>query len=278
MTRAPAATALAALILSLAAAAASAQTLPVTVQFQAFAPDTLDALPGDTVAWRNEGGRTHTVTADNRQFDSGDLADGGRFSYMFTPTGSYTYHCIIHRGMTGEVDVRRVTLEPLPPAAVTPKTTIELDGRTADPTIPVHIESDAGAGFQTVASASPHPDGSWSATVTATKTSRYRASSGSNLSETRRLLVIERAVHIRATRTGISVKVLPSAPYARIALEFRLHDRFGWWIVAERRLDYVSRASFRIHRRGRVLARVVLLGPDRWTPVAISRAARVGPG
>lgn len=166
--------------------------------------------------------------------------------------------------------------EPLPTSAIVPKTIVQFAGRTASPTVPVQIQADTGTGFQTVTTVTPAADGSWQARIAATKTARYRAVSGTGVSETRRLIVITRAIHVRATRRGIAVHAVPAAPYGRIALEFRLRDRFGWWIVARKRLDYLSNATFPIHRRSRVLARVVLLGPDHWTPIAASPAIRVG--
>jgi plastocyanin len=257
--------------LAVGAPVAGARPLPVNVEFQAFAPDGLDALPGDTVTWHNIGGRTHTVTADAGAFDSGDLLDGQSFSYTFRTTGTYTYHCVIHPGMVGEVDVRLVTLDPLPPSAVLAKTAVSLTGRSADVTAPVVIEADSGSGFRQVATASVGSDGSWSASVVASRSARLRARSGADLSETRQLLVINRTVKAHWTPHGLAVEVSPSDPNGLVALQFRLRDRFGWWRIAVKRLDYVSEATFRVKRRPGVPARVVLLGPDHWTPVAFSR-------
>ena len=61
--RRAAAGALAMLGLALPVHAASAATLRVKVEFQAFAPDTLDALRGDSVLWTSNSGRRHTVHA-----------------------------------------------------------------------------------------------------------------------------------------------------------------------------------------------------------------------
>jgi plastocyanin len=261
----------AAFTFALTVASAGAETQPVTLEFQSYAPDTLDALPGDVISWNNSSSRTHTVTADGGQFDSDDLAPGQQFSTTLLTPGTYTYHCTIHRGMIGEIDVRQVTLDPLPPSAVVRNTDLAISGRTADIHLPVVVQADTGAGFRTVTTVSPNGDGSWAATVAATKSGRYRAMSGTGLSETRQLLVIDRTVKVRLTQTGLAVRVLPASPYGLIALQFRLRDRFGWWTVVQRRLDYVSSASFRLPHHGPVLARVVLLGPDHWTPVAISR-------
>jgi hypothetical protein len=171
--------------------------------------------------------------------------------------------------MTGEVDVRRVTLTPLPTGLVPAGQSVGVDGRTATPAVPVRVQRSTGGAFQTVATAIPRPDGTWSAKVTAVRTAQYRAVAGSDQSETRRLLVSDRKVLVSTTGHGLSVKVVPPDPYARIALELDLRERFGWWASARRKLDYLSEASFRIRRK--VRARVVLLASDGWTARAISR-------
>jgi plastocyanin len=71
----------------------------------AFAPDTRSVKVGDPVKWTNQDGATHTVTADDGAFDSGNLAGGKSFSFTFDKAGSYAYHCNIHQRMTGTVTV-----------------------------------------------------------------------------------------------------------------------------------------------------------------------------
>jgi plastocyanin len=263
-----------ALALTVSAATAKAATLPVRLEFQAFAPSTLNALPGDTVTWTNTSGRLHTVTADDGRFDSGELPDGARFAHTFTTAGTYPYHCAIHPRMIGKLDVRRVTLNSLSSGPLPTGSSVTIDGRTADPAAPVHIEQDAGAGFQTVTTASPRPDGTWSARLTVTHSARLRAAVGADLSTTRQIRVIDRTVRIKATRGGVSVIVAPPSPNARVALQILLRERFGWWPVATTRLDYLSRASFRVH--GPIRARVALLARDAWTPLALSRVIQLG--
>jgi plastocyanin len=274
MSRPARAAGLAAVTFALVTAAAGAASVPVTVEFQAFAPTTLDVLPGDAVTWMNTSGRRHTVTADAGQFDSGDLLDGGVFTQTFSTLGSYPYHCSVHPGMVGEVDVRRVTLEPLPPGLLPSGSSVDIGGRTADASTPIRVERDSGTGFRVVETAMPQADGSWKARVSAVATARYRVAAGADLSELRQLLVIDTRVLVQRTRSGISVTVVPAQPYARIALQLRLRERFGWWPVAVRTLDYLSQASFRV--RASVQARVALLDRDGWTALALSPAVTVG--
>ena len=224
-------------------------------------------LPGETVGWTNVSPRSHTVTA--AAFESGELAPGARFAWAAGPPGAYPYHCTIHPEMTGELDVRRVTLRPLPPAAVVAGTHVELTGRTADPLAPVRVERDRGGGFAQVVIAAASPSGDWHATVTAVGTADYRAVSGTDASQARRLLVTDRRVALQAVRGGVAVSVTPSDPYGRVVLQQRLRERFGWWTVARKRFDYLSRARFQVRRRART--RAVLVDRDGWTPLAVSR-------
>lgn len=269
------AAAIVALALLLAPAVAGAATQPVDVGFDAFSPSQLDLLPGETVDWSNGSPRVHTVTSDSGLFDTGELLPGADFTRRFDDPGAYAYHCTIHAGMVGEVDVRRVILGPLPTAVVPAGERVEIEGRTADVTRPVAIQRSVGGGaFAMVATASPALDGSWRATMAADRTADVRAVSGGDVSQTRRLLVSERRVRLRATRRGVAVTVTPLVPYARIMLQADLHERFGWWPIARAKLDYLSQATFGVQRPARV--RAVLVAKDGWTPLATSRVVVLG--
>jgi plastocyanin len=261
--------------LAIAPAGAAAATQSVNVEFADFSPSQVDALPGETVEWTNGSPRVHTVTSDAGVFGTGDLQPGAVFAQRFDVPGAYAYHCTIHPQMTGEVDVRRVILEPLPTVVVPSGQRVEVSGRAADPTRPVSVQRSLGGGaFATVASARPAPDGSWRASVTAEASADYRAAVGGDVSQTRRLLVSVRRVLLRATRGGVAVTVKPSVPYARVMLQADLHERFGWWPIARTRLDYLSQASFQVQRPARV--RVLLVAKDGWTPLATSKVVVLG--
>jgi plastocyanin len=247
----------------------------VSIQFSAYGPSQLDVLPGETVSWSNVSRRTHTVTSDTGLFDSGHVLEGGHFEFRFNEPGTYRYHCTIHTSITGEIDVRRVILGSLPTAAVPVGAPVDFTGRTADPTRPVRIQRRLdGATFTTIATTRPARDGTWTARVDAEATGDYRATSGATASQARRLLVGIRKVHVHPTRTGVSVTVTPSAPYARILVEVYRRERFGWWPVSSSRLDYVSEAEVHVSRPARV--RVVLVDKDGWTPIATSPVVALG--
>lgn len=250
-------------------AAAAVAAITVNVQFQAFAPEQVDALPGETVTWANVSERAHTVTADDGSFDSGELEAGDGFARRFDSVGAFAYHCTLHPGMAGEVDVRRVILDPLPGAAVPAGRPVIVSGRAAG-AAPVTVEQDGGAGFRPVVTTLPDAGGAWRVTLVPTAAGDVRAVSGGDSSETRSLLVSTRHVRVRRARGGVEVTVTPVAPGARVRLQVRRRERFGWWPSGVRRLDYLSRARFRVRRPGRV--RAILVGRDRWTPLATSPA------
>jgi plastocyanin len=253
---------------------ASASAATVNAQFQDFSPSPLAVLPGETVDWNNISERTHTVTADDGSFESGDLDPAASFSVTFSSAGTFAYHCRKHPGMTGEIDVEPVILGPLPTAAIPAGDRVEFEGRTSDPSQPVKIERSTGGAFQTIGTAEPAADGTWKVSLAAQATGDYRASIESGVSQTRRLIVSDRKVLVRATRRGVTVSVIPALPYARIALQQDLRERFGWWTTRLTRLDYVSAASFRVARPARV--RVVLVDKDGWTALATSPVLTLG--
>ena len=70
-----------------------------------FDPPAVLIKAGQSVTWTNEGPSTHTVTADDGSFNSGDLAPGQTFSHTFSSAGVYSYHCSIHAIMKAVVTV-----------------------------------------------------------------------------------------------------------------------------------------------------------------------------
>lgn len=60
---------------------------------------------GQTIAWINSGAQSHTVTADDNSFDSGNIDPGGTFSLNPTSPGTYAYHCTPHPWMKGTLTV-----------------------------------------------------------------------------------------------------------------------------------------------------------------------------
>lgn len=77
----------------------------------AFNPTTLTVPKGTAVTWTNTGTTGHTVSADDKSFDSDSgntnatLAAGATFSHTFDTAGTFAYHCKIHSSMTGTITV-----------------------------------------------------------------------------------------------------------------------------------------------------------------------------
>ena len=70
-------------------------------------PDTISV--GQTVAWHNLDGATHTATSNTvGVFDTGNLASGATSSPKALAQGTYPYHCAIHGAimMSGTLVVR----------------------------------------------------------------------------------------------------------------------------------------------------------------------------
>ena len=77
----------------------------VDISGSAFNPDGLTISVGVTVTWTNSDSATHTATADDGEFDSGNMGNGDTFAYTFNTAGAYAYHCGIHSPMTATITV-----------------------------------------------------------------------------------------------------------------------------------------------------------------------------
>lgn len=77
----------------------------VSIANFAFDPASVTVKVGDTVTWTNNDSTTHTITGDG-DLNSGDVAPGSTYSKTFDKAGTYSYHCSIHKTMTGTVVVQ----------------------------------------------------------------------------------------------------------------------------------------------------------------------------
>jgi plastocyanin len=77
----------------------------VIIQGSSFSPAAVTVNAGTKVTWRNLDGMTHTVTSDTGIFDSGNIGNNGVYSFTFATPGEYPYHCTLHPGMSGTVNV-----------------------------------------------------------------------------------------------------------------------------------------------------------------------------
>ncbi len=81
-------------------------TTPVSIKNFAFSVSTLTVSTGTTVKWTNNDAATHTVTADDGSFDSGNMAPGASFRKTFNSPDSIPYHCNIHSSMKASVVIQ----------------------------------------------------------------------------------------------------------------------------------------------------------------------------
>ncbi|HUQ40114.1 MAG TPA: plastocyanin/azurin family copper-binding protein [Acidimicrobiales bacterium] len=102
------------------AAPARADFRSITISDNEFNPTPLSVRLGDTVVWRHEGQRPHSVKSDTNEFDSSPgcsfqntgpcMKPGQTFSFTFDQPGTYFYYCNVHGspngvGMAGSITV-----------------------------------------------------------------------------------------------------------------------------------------------------------------------------
>jgi plastocyanin len=96
-----------------ATAAATTTTAPVApstdkvdiADFK-YAPETVTVGAGTEVTWTNADDATHTATADDGSFDTGDLDRGDARTVTFDRAGSFTYYCRFHPFMKATIEVQ----------------------------------------------------------------------------------------------------------------------------------------------------------------------------
>jgi plastocyanin len=251
----------------------------VSILATAFGASKVDVLAGDTVTWRNDSVRAHTVSASDGSFASTRLAATGTFAHRFAAAGVVGYYCQIHPFMRAEVDVHRLLLD-APGDATAPGQALTITGRAALPAgAAVSIQAADGtvAGSGAVAS-----DGRFAAVVHPRMTSVFTAVSGADASPPVQVLVLDRKVKASAARAHrgravVRTRVMPGSPGATVVLQLHLRERFGWWPVQHVRLDRHSRARFTVRVSHKVRARVVLVARDGATPLARSAVLRLRP-
>ena len=82
-------------------------TVPNTVVIKnfSFSPKPITVKTGSTITVTNDDNTTHTLTANNGAFDTGDVGSGQRGRITVTRVGTFAYHCTIHTFMTGTARV-----------------------------------------------------------------------------------------------------------------------------------------------------------------------------
>ena len=93
--------------------------------------------------------------------------------------------------------------------------------------------------------------GTLHANVVASESATYRAVSAAGPSPELRVEVSDGAALAVSSTSGsgglrVGVRASPASPGARVVLQLKLRERFGWWPVARARLDQPSLADPRV--------------------------------
>jgi hypothetical protein len=228
-----------------------------------YAPSRLDVLLGTTVTWQNVDRSTHTVTEDDDVFDSGDIRPGQTFTMTFEKSGTYNFHCTIHRFMHGSVSVFEVVLRgPSQPLLAGRRT--RLSGIAPAGAAEVVLERITQGTAQVVGTAQPGTDGSFSFPLRAPEPRRYRARAG-NAASAIVLVRVEPRVAAERVGGGIAVHAVPSRAGSHVAVQAYDREHFAWVTVARGRLDPRSRASISYAPTEREHVRAVVLGREGWS-------------
>ncbi len=79
----------------------------ITISNFMFSPMALTVSPGATISVTNKDSSTHTLTATNGQFNTGDVTQNETKSFKAPmQVGTYHYICDIHQYMMGSITVK----------------------------------------------------------------------------------------------------------------------------------------------------------------------------
>ncbi len=78
----------------------------VVIQGFAFNPSPMTVAKGASVTWTNNDKVTHTATADDGSWDTGNIAPGASKSLTFANAGTFAYHCTVHPMMKATLVVQ----------------------------------------------------------------------------------------------------------------------------------------------------------------------------
>lgn len=82
------------------------RTVRAAMKNLAYLPRKLEIVAGTTVAWKNDDPLDHSVTADDKSFDSGLIKSGATWRWTFTQPGTYHVTCTPHPFMRITVVVK----------------------------------------------------------------------------------------------------------------------------------------------------------------------------
>ena len=148
-----------------------------------FDPADVTVTAGSAVVWHNGGSQTHTVTADDGKFESGDVKPNADYQWKPSVAGDFAYHCTPHPWMKGVVHVVAASTPATAPSATpatqpsssgTPATTTTTSKPGASSTTTTTAKAGASASTTTTAAAA---SGSAAAATTTTTAAAAAATS-----------------------------------------------------------------------------------------------------
>jgi plastocyanin len=239
-----------AVVASAATAKSSSQAANATVSITAtgFQPENVRVRPGDTVTWKNNDTKPHSVISDTAVFKSEPIAPGQSYSFKFDVESSYAYHDGTTTSRTGAVHVltnnvsigvtrmRAVFRNPVGIFGSIP------NGATGE-TVTIHITPYGKPTFtRTVVTES----GSYELRYRPALTTEVRASwNGTESAASPRIgvrpLVIFRTLN--ATQNRFLVRVRAAKSYARKVVRINRQNSRGAWVTTK---------ILRLNRRGEV--------------------------
>jgi plastocyanin len=77
---------------------------PITIQNNAFNPAQIQVNAGTTIQWTNNDATVHHIVGPG--FDSGELAQGAKFTQNFATPGTYNYICLDTPSAKGMIIVK----------------------------------------------------------------------------------------------------------------------------------------------------------------------------
>lgn len=79
----------------------------ITIKNFTFSPNPVEVKAGQTVKVKNADNTTHTLTADDKTFDTGNIQAGTSPTFRAPKPGNYPFHCNIHADMHGNLKVTK---------------------------------------------------------------------------------------------------------------------------------------------------------------------------
>ena len=85
----------------------TAKTHTITIKNSKYTPASLTIHVGDTIIWKNDDDKDHTVIADDKSFKSENISSGDNYTIAFKKAGTFKYGCKYHPREKGTITVEK---------------------------------------------------------------------------------------------------------------------------------------------------------------------------